>query len=56
MIKCVRGVISPRCAALAPEHVDKVFAELARILAHFKFTPISDVADKGDFMDVTALP
>ena len=39
-------MMAPRSAKLAPEEVDKVLAELARVLAHFNFSPISDDADK----------
>jgi hypothetical protein len=42
-------MISPRATALAPEEVDKILAELTKILTHFDFVPISAGADKGDF-------
>ena len=48
-------MMSPRSAALAPEAVEKVLAELTRVLTHFNFSPISDAADGDNFENVDAV-
>jgi hypothetical protein len=53
-VQAVR-MMSPRSAALTPEEVDKVLAELTRVLAHFNFSPISDAADKNSFEEMGAI-
>jgi hypothetical protein len=44
-------MMAPRSAALPPEAVDKVLAELTRVLTHFNFSPISDGVEKDNFGD-----
>jgi hypothetical protein len=48
-------MMSPRSAALTPEDADKVLAELARVLTHFNFSPISDTADKDNFGEMDSV-
>jgi hypothetical protein len=50
-VQAVR-MMSPKSAALTPEEVDKVLAELTRVLAHCNFSPISDAADKNNFEEM----
>jgi hypothetical protein len=48
-------MMSPRSAALAPEEVDKILAELTRVLTHFNFSTISDAADKDNFEEINGV-
>ena len=48
-------MMAPRSAALPPEAVDKVLAELTRVLTHFNFSPISDAAGGDNFEDNVVL-
>jgi hypothetical protein len=45
-------MMAPRSATLPPEAVEKVLAELTRVLTHFNFTPISDAVSGDNLGDV----
>jgi len=45
-------MMSPRRTALAPEAMDKVLAELTRVLTHLNFSPISDAAGEDNFGEI----
>ena len=49
-------LLSPKAKPLSPENVDKVLAELARLLDHFEIAPLAEDAEAGEPAPEAAAP